>query len=258
MRINSAILGGCIVAFIVLNNNTAIATNMVKKRVEAPIKEAIKTRQKTQKSEEKWRELRQRLEDRLAALEFEVQQLSNNRDKLTDQVTTTQKRIANKQKELADIRAISQEMAPFLADTMNSLNQVQQSDLPFLGVERRQRLQRLHKIVADPEIDVSEQYRKIMEALAVEAEYGLTIETYQQEIVVDGQEMLVNIFRLGRLALYYQTLDQSVCGFFNVATAQWQPLAEESNQAVQTAIAIAAKQRPAEIISMPLGRMVRQ
>lgn len=251
------IIIGAIVSVMLLAATKASAGE-VEERIESPVRSAIATRKATQQSEEQWRKERQILENRLAALELEVRQHSDSRDGLARDVKATKERITDKEKELADIQRISSEMAPFLNELVARLEQLPLEDLPFLPEERHKRLARLKKIMRDPEIEVSEKYRKAMEALLVEAEYGLTIETYQQEITIDGQEMLVNIFRLGRLALYYQTLDKTACGFYNVVTNQWQPLESRHNQAIETAIAIAAKQRPAELINMPLGMMVSQ
>jgi hypothetical protein len=110
----------------------------------------------------------------------------------------------------------------------------------------------------DPEVSVSEKFRKAMEALLVEAEYGSTIEVYQQTIAVDDAPSLVNVFRLGRISLFYQTLDQKRCGFYDVAAAAWRPLPTAFNRCLQTAIEIGAKRRPVELLTLPLGRMVGQ
>ncbi len=236
----------------------AVQANEVKERIEQPVHQAIATRQATQQSEEKWHQERRNLENTLAALEIKVQHLTTSCNDLKQDVAAATKRIAAKQQQLADIQRIGTEMSSFLTGLVAQLKGLPGEGLPFLPDERRRRLTKLGKIMRDPKIEASEQYRKAMEALLVEAEYGLTIETYQQEIGVDGQAVLANIFRLGRLGLYYQTLDESGCGFFNVASRQWQPLTNGHNQAVRTAVAIAAKQRPAELITIPLGRVVSQ
>ena len=96
-----------------------------------------------------------------------------------------------------------------------------------------------------------------MEALQIEAEYGITLETYQEMLENDDEKTLVNILRLGKLGLYYVTLDESRCGFYNVADNHWQLLSDDYIVSIQTAVAIASKRRPAKFIDMPLGRMVK-
>jgi hypothetical protein len=107
-------------------------------------------------------------------------------------------------------------------------------------------------------VAISEKYRKVMEALLVEAEYGFTIEAYQETITIDGQPLLADIFRLGRISLFYQSLDRKRCGFYNAAKGVWQSLDTVHNPAIQAALDIAAKRRPVELLSLPVGRMVLQ
>jgi len=75
-------------------------------------------------------------------------------------------------------------------------------------------------------------------------------------VAIDGQPILVDIFRLGRLALFYQTLDRKQCGHYDVAAAAWRPLSTAHNRAIQAAVEIGARRKPVELLSIPLGRMV--
>jgi hypothetical protein len=67
--------------------------------------------------------------------------------------------------------------------------------------------------------------------------------------------MLVDIFRLGRVCLLYQSLDHKSCGFYNVAASAWQPLSGAYNRPIAAAMEIGAKRRPAELLTLPLGRI---
>jgi hypothetical protein len=116
----------------------------------------------------------------------------------------------------------------------------------------------LETLLSDPDVVISEKYRKVMEALLVEAEYGFTIETYQETITIDGRPLLVDIFRLGRISLFYQSLDRKKCGFYNTADAAWQDLDPSFNPVIQPAIDIAAKRRPVELLTLPVGKIVVQ
>jgi hypothetical protein len=97
-----------------------------------------------------------------------------------------------------------------------------------------------------------------MEALLIEAEYGFTTEVYQEEIPVQGETILVNVFRLGRLNLFYLSLDRESCGFYNIAEKSWQPLSPVYLRDIRAAVEIATKRRTAELLTLPLGRIVRQ
>jgi hypothetical protein len=225
-------------------------------QITPPVEAAIKTRQATQKAEAAWREERETLVARLTTLENEAARLQGEQSERQAEIDAARTRLAAKQQQLADIEEISGQIEPFVTQLAHALSQQLAEDPPFLGGERRQRLAALDALLADPDAAVSEKYRKAMEALLIEAEYGFTIETYRETISVDGQPLLVDIFRLGRLGLFYQSLDRSRCGFFNVAYRSWQSLAEHHNSALTSAIEIAAKRRSVEILHLPLGRMV--
>jgi hypothetical protein len=231
------------------------ANSDVGDRVEKPVREAIDIRQKTQKERELWREERRKLVDAYEESQRVQKQLEAQKESLTRTSAAVRTRIADKAKQLADIEQISVQIQPFLSELIQRLHQQFNDDMPFLPGERGQRLDTLDRLIMDPHVAVSEKFRKIMEALMVEAEYGRTIEVYQETIEVENREILVNIFRLGRIALFYQTLDQKHCGFYNVASGAWSLLPKSYNSVIQTAMDIGLKRRPVELLTLPIGRM---
>lgn len=232
-------------------------SGQVKQLIEQPVENAISILQKTQIDKEDWRQLQEKLALELEGLESHVKQLNNAKEQHNKQISLAKTRLNLKRQQLADIQRIKVEMTPFLARVVERLEKLPEQGLPFLQKERRKRIARLNEILHDPDTSISEQYRKTMEALQIEAEFGITIETYQEKLAGDQQQKLVNILRLGRLGLYYVTLDASGCGFFNVAEDRWQLLPDRYIHPLQTAVAIASKRRPAEFVDMPLGRMVK-
>lgn len=225
-------------------------------RVEKPVRHAIETRQNTQKEEEQWRLEKEKLLARFEQLQQKEKALIKEKEKRRHQVASARTRIIDKEKQLADIEAISSQIQPFIGEIFNDLKLRVADGLPFLEKERQGRIRRLETLLADPDVVISEKYRKVMEALLVEAEYGFTIEAYQETITIDGQPLLVDIFRLGRISLFYQSLDRKRCGFYNTADAAWQDLDPSFNPVIQPAIDIAAKRRPVELLTLPVGRMV--
>ena len=224
-------------------------------KVTAPVRDAVKIMKATQEQEEKWREEKQKLAARYEQLSAEQGALEDRHNRLSEENRSAEKRIAEKEKQLSEIDRIRQQIEPFLYRQVGWLYQQMGDDLPFLSNERTQRFERLGEILEDPDVTVSGKYRKTMEALLVEAGYGNTIEAYRQTITVDNNEMLVNVFRLGRISLFYQSLDRSRCGFYNVADAQWQELPPGYNREIGAAVDMAAKRKPVELLILPLGRM---
>jgi len=152
------------------------ANSDVGDRVEKPVRDAIDIRQKTQKERDLWREERRKLVDAYEESQRVQKQLEAQKESLTQSSAAVRTRIADKAKQLADIEQISVQIQPFLSELIKRLHQQFNDDMPFLPGERGQRLDTLDRLIMDPHVSVSEKFRKIMEALMVEAEYGRTIE----------------------------------------------------------------------------------
>lgn len=230
----------------------------VKKQIEAPVHKAVGIEQRTQAQEAQWRNEKEKKTLEFEALEKELAMMEQERDTEAARKTALISDITQKTRQLADIAEIESQMAPYLCDLLDKLKTLNSKDLPFLQAERQKRIESLEELNANPEAPVSEKFRKLMEALLVETEYGTTVEVYQQTIPLSGEDTLVNIFRLGRLRLFYQTLDKRQCGFFNPAQKTWQPLEDAYLKTIQAAIDMGAKRKPVEILTLPLGRIVVQ
>lgn len=227
----------------------------VEDQINRPVRRAIDIRQKTQKEQEQWRDEKQKRIALYESLQRQQTELKAQQDRLTEDKIARQSRIEAKTEQLERIRQISEQIRPYLQEVMTRLRGFYDSDIPFLADERHRRIDNLTRVMAEPDVTVSEKLRKIMEALMVEAEYGHTIEVYRETVDVAGQATLVDIFRLGRIALFYQRLDGRNCGFYNVAEAIWQPLPDDYDDAVQAAMKIGSKRRPVELLSLPVGRL---
>lgn len=224
--------------------------------VKKPIKESIEVRQKTQKAEDRWSGEKSKLEAKFEALEKEQEQLTLIQDELRKKVAARTAAIASLETKIREIARISGELIPYLDEVFGRLVDLVDSGLPFLKDERRQRLNNLRKTLDDTQIQTSEKFRKVMEALLIEAEYGNTVEVYQERIQLQGQDILVNIFRLGRISLFSQSLDQTRTGYFDLARSAWKTLPAEYNREINTAIEIGAKRRSVDLINLPVGRVV--
>ncbi len=231
----------------------ALAQVSVPKDIEAPVGNAVDTRQATQETREKWDAQRQALAEEYDRLKEENEQLAFANANLTQKRGDLEKSIQDLTREKEEAQRIRTELAPFLKELLNRLKSLVTSDIPFLSRERNDRLARLEVILDDPDITIAEKYRKMMEALFVEAEYGNTVEVYREKIVVDGAEVLADIFRMGRVALFFLALDRENAGIFDVAANQWHTLDKTRVPAIEAVVEMAAKHRPMEVVALPLG-----
>ncbi|HSM75632.1 MAG TPA: DUF3450 domain-containing protein [Desulfobacterales bacterium] len=231
------------------------AGDAVREKIEKPVQQAIDTRQATQQAEEAWRQERDESMALLASLEQAQARLEQAQLRLQEDQAARRQRIEAKSRQLAASEEIAGQIIPYLEEVLAALRARIDVDQPFLTRERRLRVDRLGNLLGDPGVTVSEKFRKTMEALMVEAEYGRTIEVYQDTITVAGQPLLATILRLGRIALFYQTIHQRHSGMFDVAAKAWTPLPSSFDRTLRTAIEIGAKRQPVELLNLPLGRM---
>lgn len=225
------------------------------------VEKAIKIQQKTHKDRTKWEAEKADLVLRYERLLHQKQILEKENTALAERQTsqeTLNRELTRQKRESARVR---EELAPFIHSIYERLETLLVNDPPFLKDERTARLANLEKIMDDPDITIAEKYRKVMEALFVEAEYGSTIEVYQDKILLESagqEETLGHIFRLGRVSLFFLSLDQADCGVFNPGTGEWQTLPDSSLPAIRSAVEIGSKRRPVELLPLPIGRIAIQ
>jgi cell division protein FtsB len=249
-KILSAV-GILLAGFLVLEPVLADTAAVVEKHVTT----AIDVRQASQKEQEQWDAQRAKLAaeyDRLTA-ENEILETENKR--MSDRSAALGQAIDQLEQEKIQTRQVREELVPFLAEVQADLTRFVADDIPFLPEERRTRLAKLAALVDDPELPVAEKFRKTMEALSIEAEYGNTIEVYRDRILLEDRRVSGQIFRLGRISLYYLSLDGQEAAVFDVGEHQWRRLDDRFVPEVAAAVEIALKRRTAGILDLPLGRL---
>jgi hypothetical protein len=124
-------------------------------------------------------------------------------------------------------------------------------DVPFLLEERTQRMENLHEVMVRADVTDAERYRRIIEAYQIENDFGRNIEAYQGELEVDGKMRQVAFLRIGRVALLYQTLDESGTGVWDQRNQTWLDASEYRN-AVQLGLRMARKQTAPDMLRLPV------
>ena len=143
---------------------------------------------------------------------------------------------------------------PKLEEMVLTLESIIQNDIPFLLDERFARIQDLKEILLQSNISTSEKFRRVFEAYQIENEYGRTIESYRDEIDVDGVKYNVEIFRLGRVGLYGRTSDGKYNAMFSKKENQWIKQKGIDNELV-VALKIARKELPPSLIKLPVEKI---
>ncbi len=224
-------------------------------KIRRPVEQTIEIRQQTQRDEDLWAAEKEKLSAQYEMLLEKHQQLLDRNAGLEKETDYYSAEIKSLTKRIEDAGRISKEMQPYLVAVIDQLKRRLDNDIPFLISERSDRINKLQAISADPEIDISEKYRKTMEAVLIEAEYGNTIEVYPEQITVEGQNVQARIFRLGRVSMFFQSLDQKYSGFYDAFEERWKYLPEKFNRDIGTAVEMGLKRRPVDLVNLPLGRI---
>ena len=71
---------------------------------------------------------------------------------------------------------------------------------------------------------------------------------------IDGVERDVNFFRVGRVALLYQTTDTEISGAWDQASRSWVPLERgEYRNAIMKGLRIARKEASIDLLNLPIA-----
>lgn len=167
--------------------------------------------------------------------------------------------VADQEREKASISAqlddfgnVEQGIVPLMYEMIEALRAFVQLDMPFNQRERADRVQRLQDNMERADLTVSEKYRQIMEAYEIETTYGRTIEAYTGTLALDGEDRKVDLLRIGRVMLAYQTPDRSSTGFWDKTTGQWTELDDSYRRAVTDGLRIARKQAAPTLLNLPV------
>ena len=182
----------------------------------------------------------------------QVTDLTAYNEQLEGLVATQRVELADFERQFEEIEVTKRRILPLIVRMIDVLGEFVAIDMPFLQDERALRIAELKKLMARPEVPTSEKYRRTTEAYQIELEYGHTIEAYEGEVAMNGENRTVNFLRFGRLGLYYMTLDGLEIGFWDNAQDQWVVLPDEYRQTLDRGIRIARKQLPPDLIRLPV------
>jgi hypothetical protein len=154
--------------------------------------------------------------------------------------------------ELQEIEVLRRELLPLMVEMIDVLARFIELDQPMLLAERQARLQALQDNLGRSDVALGEKYRRVIEAYQIEAEYGQNIEAYEGTLTLDGRDLTVDFLRVGRLALYYVSLDRSEAGLWHPQERAWRTLNDDYLDLLDFALRVARKQAPPNLMPLPL------
>lgn len=223
--------------------------------LEPVVENAAEINQSARKSQLTIDDISESMQERLQ----QYKQIMKEIDGLDVYTRQLQQQVSNQEQEMADLNEsidqvsfVERQVTPLMMRMIDALDKFVQLDVPFLEQERSERIAGLRELMQRANVDVSEKFRRVMEAYQIETDYGRNIEAYSAEHSIDGDMQDVTFLRIGRVALMYKTRDGQHLGIWNQQERQWQELDSSHLIEIDQAISIARKQKAPDMLMLPI------
>ena len=174
--------------------------------------------------------------------------------RLERQIANQNARIADIDTSIAEAAIIQRQIPPLVVRMLDGLDQFVQFDMPFDLDTRMGNIEAVRSNLDRSDVTSAEAFRQVLELYSIELQYGRGIESYSDTIDVNGSPREVDVLRIGRVALVYQTTDGAQTGAWNNQTRTWETLsAGEYAAAVRKGVRIAEKTATIELLLMPVA-----
>ena len=171
---------------------------------------------------------------------------------MRQQIQRQEERLKEIDKTLKEAQIMQRQIPPFTRRILAGIETSIELDLPFNLSERKERIAFAKAALDNPTVSPAEGLRQVLEAFNVEAEFGRKIEAYKDSIVIDGELREGNILRVGRLALVFQTADETQTHAWNNATRSWEELDNSYRNPTRRGLRIANKLATVDLMELPL------
>lgn len=209
---------------------------------------AIKSQQKIDSLSDESLALKQEIQQR----QRELENLNAYNAYLSNSVKNQQAQITDKEQQLASITVLQRDMIPLMLKMLDGISRFIDQDLPFKREQRRDSVSQVRQDLYRQDKTIAEKYRRLLEIYQQEAEYGRSMETYTGEIPLAGKPLTVELLRVGRIGLFYRSLDLSNYGYWNKLKGDWEGLPSSDNFELAKAYKVAAKRSAPELLELPL------
>ena len=150
---------------------------------------------------------REEHKNRMAYLTAQLSDLEANRDREALRVGQLDEDLAEMQAEIADAGVSSESLTPFLRDQITLLRAQVEGGFPF---KVRERLAVLDELETQLDTGVVSAQRGVNRLWAfIEDEFRISRENaiYSQSIALNGENVLVDVAKLGNVMMYFRTRD---------------------------------------------------
>jgi len=218
-------------------------------------KAEAKTFKASQKSQSKIDNIYEQTLDLLADYRNTVDEaeiLSGYNDHVQLMVDDQNANIKSLEDQIAGIDKTKQGVVPLMYKMIDTLEKFVDLDVPMNIDARKERIQGLRDVMKNSNVSVSEQFRLVLEAYEIEANYGTIFAAYQGELDLGGQKITVDFLHMGRIAFVAQSLDMKNSWVWNNESRSWDKLGDEYAKSITDGIRMARNQLTKDLTKLPV------
>jgi len=182
----------------------------------------------------------------------EIEGLRVYNRQLEKQISSQEVEMAQLTESIDEVTVIERQITPLMIRMIDGVEQLVELDLPFLLKERRARVSRLRDMMDRADVAVSEKFSQVLRAYQIENDYGRTLEAYSDTIAIAGVDRKVDVLKVGRISLMYQTGDGEETGRYNPDTKNWEEIDDSYQASVRQGIRMARQQATTNLFSIPV------
>ena len=168
------------------------------------------------------------------------------------QIEQQERDIVRLQDAIEDVPELELQLPPLLIRMVDDLRSWVEVDFPLLVEQRTERVNDLYEIIEDPSLNDTVKLRRVLEAWAIEVEYGGRYDTFEGKMPIGNPDRDVDFVAIGRIGLIYQTRDdEALTGAWDYRSNSWVELGTEHRNAVRQTIRMARNQIAPELVLLP-------
>lgn len=204
-----------------------------------------------QKIDQLSRETRALVEEYRKLLDGSEYQAAYTRE-LEELASAQEEQLVSLREQIVQAQITQQRIVPLMRSMADALEKFVILDLPFQQDERITAVMDLKERLRQPDISVSAKFRILLEAYQLEQAYGGNIDSWRGPLQLEGEDLSVEYLRVGRVALYFQTLDGLVSGYWDVAGQSWVLLDQSYGRDLARALRVAQNLVAPQLLQLPL------
>ena len=250
-RLKNILLATC-VAGGVMGATAAVSASSLDDLVDTSKKRTAEAKASQAKIDRLADETRNLLSDYKTVMK-QVEGLKVYNARLERQIANQERRIEDIDLSIGEAAVIQRQIPPLVVRMLDGLEQFIALDMPFDLDTRMGNIEAVRANLDRSDVTSAEAFRQVLELYNIELQYGRGIEAYPDTIEIDGSERDVDILRVGRVSLVYQTTDGTETGAWNNEARAWESLSSgDYAAAVRKGVRIAKKQATIELLNMPV------